>query len=211
MRKIIGLSCILLGIIALTGCSEHNARELKGLQQLKPKADSVKTENNGTSNSEKEDEKFSDYMIFPPGIVLYFLHETRSSGATNSLDNYIALLNQSLPKDAEGYGKNATIEKISKVGKTIYMKVLVPESTIEGLGNKENVYFMQYAMDDYLKEAMSHDIMKEAIQYLYNNDVDLCFHFISNTTSNNTNLLIRNLALKNVLEGKKQDYDSLRQ
>ena len=199
-------------IVIVTGlCScENNQKELQGIQVIKRNSKVLPYEevSSDTTNQpltiEPIENNPSDVLAFPPAVILYVLHKTEKYNPDDkySMADYIQMLNLALPKKVESFGKTATVEKVTKVSNTLYLKVLVDNNVFKELNDLKQLYLMQLSMLDYLQSGIKHQEIKEALKFLNDSGVDICVHLVSSTSGENEDILIRHKSIENILLGK---------
>lgn len=151
--------------------------------------DTMNLQKSGIEGSGKSDLEF----IIPPSIALAVFAIPENEECT--LNDYIEELNNDAPKDYSEKGNNITMERITKIGNTLYVKIKVSSSITDKLSDPVELEVLRLIFKDYITSgADKYDEFKRDLTLLHDNGLDISFQIKSPTdtkllTIKNTELI----------------------
>lgn len=138
--------------------------------------DTMNLQKSGIEESGKSDLKF----IIPPRIALTVFAISENEECT--LSDYIEELNTNVPRDYSEKGNNIIMERIIKIGNTLYVKINVPRSITDKLSDPVELEVLRLIFKDYITSgAEKYDEFKRDLTLLHDNGLDISFQIKSPT------------------------------
>lgn len=138
--------------------------------------DTMNLQKSGIEGSGKSDLKF----IIPPSIALAVFAIPENEECT--LSDYIEELNNDVPRDYSEKGNNIIMERIIKIGNTLYVKIKVPSSITDKLSDPIELEVLRLIFKDYItSSADKYDELKRGLTLLHDNGLDISFQIKSPT------------------------------
>jgi len=165
---------LIIGGLALFSCSvqENQDNAIKSSDDI----DSTVVQEPSIEDSGKSELKF----IVPPRIAFAIFAIIDNEECT--INEYVAELNKQLPRDYSEDDKNIILERIIKVGNTLYLKIKVPNSITDQLSDAVELEVMRLIFKDYITHgADKHDEFKRDLTLFHDNGLDICFQIKSPT------------------------------
>lgn len=138
--------------------------------------DTMNLQKSGIEGSGKSDLEF----IIPPSIALAVFAIPENEECT--LNDYIEELNNDVPRDYSEKGNNIIMERITKIGNTLYVKIKVPSSITDKLSDPVELEVLRLIFKDYITSgADKYDEFKRDLTLLHDNGLDISFQIKSPT------------------------------
>lgn len=165
---------LVIGGLVFLSCSKQEIKD-KFIESSKD-TDTINLQKSGIEESGKSDLKF----IIPPRIALAVFAISEIEECT--LSNYIEELNNNVPRDYSEKGNNIIMERIIKIGNTLYVKIKVPSSITDKLSDPVELEVLRLIFKDYITSgADKYEEFKRDLTLLHNNGLDISFQIKSPT------------------------------
>lgn len=187
----------LIGVLVISslclGC-QHN--QVNKVEDKKSDSDSIDCIVH-TTNSEKfcsldsamgksESEKKKDFGL-PPAIIFSIITFDFKNSLT--INEYLESINRPLPREYKHNESVFVLEKISLVGNTLYLKIRSQDADVNRIHDEFTSELTKLVLLDYLKTGCEkHSEFKDAITYLWKNEINICLFVKGDSDSENISL-----------------------
>lgn len=165
---------LVIGGLVFLSCSKrvNEDRFIESSNEI----DTVNLQKSGIEESGKSDLNF----IIPPEIALAVFAIPENEECT--LSNYIEELNNNVPREYSAKGKNIIMERIIKIGNTLYVKIKVPSSITDKLSEPVELEMLRLIFKDCITSgADKYDEFRRGLTLLHDNGLDISFQIKSPT------------------------------
>ncbi len=165
---------LVIGGLVFLSCSKQVNKDK--FIELSNDTDTMNLQKSGIEESGKSDLKF----IIPPRIALAVFAIPENEEC--ALSDYIEELNNNVPRDYSEKGNNIIMERIIKIGNTLYVKIKVPSSITDKLSDPVELEVLRLIFKDYItSSADKYDEFKRDLTLLHDNGLDISFQIKSPT------------------------------
>ncbi len=173
MTLLVRLTVIFITSILIYGCTSSSSNTEEQETSSTPIIPRIET-------WEKEDDNNLHFAIMPSiSLVVLGVSNDTILGNDDKLKDYIERINKSLPKEYEGENGKAVVERISKIGNNLFVKIKVGNSIIEELKDPVQLGVMKLIYLDYLMHSVKYEHFKDAVLLITDNNLDIDYHIVA--------------------------------
>lgn len=130
---------------------------------------------------EKEESHKLHFAVYPEmALVVVDVCEDNDE---STLEEYVVRLNERLPKEYEGDNGPAVIDRITKIGNNLFVKIKVGDKVIKELEDPVQLEVMKLIFIDYLMHTVKYKEFFNSLYMILANKLDLDYHIVSGSKS----------------------------